>query len=79
MQYVLGSIVAMAMMALAIGAITGRVKVRSCCAPADPAQDLRMQMDVPDRDIEGPRTTPTIEATSTMPGADGPATSTRRD
>jgi len=43
MQYVIGSVLALATLALAVGAITGRVKVRSCCAPADPARDLRMR------------------------------------
>lgn len=43
MQYIIGSVLALATLALAVGAITGRVKVRSCCAPADPARDLRMR------------------------------------
>ena len=43
MQYVIGSIVAVGTLALAVGAITGRVKARSCCAPADPERDLRMR------------------------------------
>ena len=43
MQYVIGSIIALATLALAVGAITGRVRARSCCAPADPDPD-------PDRD-----------------------------
>jgi len=42
MQYVIGSIVVLATLALALGAITGRVKINSCCAPADPADDRRM-------------------------------------
>ena len=45
MQYVIVSMIAVATVALAIGAITGRVQARSCCAPADPARDRRMQMD----------------------------------
>lgn len=44
MQYVIGSAFAVATVALAIGAISGRVKTRSCCAPADPSRDRRMQI-----------------------------------
>lgn len=31
------------LLALVAGALTGRVRVRSCCAGADPAKDLRMR------------------------------------
>lgn len=41
-QIVLGLIVAAATIALAIGAITGRVKAQSCCSIGDPERDLRM-------------------------------------
>jgi hypothetical protein len=34
---------------LAVGALTGRVRARSCCAPADPAADLRMRTAESDR------------------------------
>jgi hypothetical protein len=47
MQYIIGSVLALATLALAVGAITGRVKVQSCCAPADPARDLRMRPEGP--------------------------------
>jgi hypothetical protein len=40
---VLGAMVALFTAAMAIGALTGRVKVRSCCAISDPRQDLRMR------------------------------------
>ena len=43
MQYVIGSILALATLVLAVGAITGKVKATSCCAPADPGRDRRMQ------------------------------------
>jgi hypothetical protein len=43
MQYVIGGIVSLVVIALAIGAVTGRVRARSCCAPADPALDARMR------------------------------------
>jgi hypothetical protein len=33
----------LALLFLVIGALTGRVKVSSCCASADPAKDLRMR------------------------------------
>ena len=59
MQYVLGSIVALATVALAVGAITGRVKIRSCCAPADPARDRRMRTESPGSVTGGEGTTPT--------------------
>jgi len=45
-QYVIGSVLALATVALVVGAITGRVKVQSCCAPADPACDRRMRAEV---------------------------------
>lgn len=37
----LGALVLLPMLALAIGAVTGRVRARSCCAVADPERDLR--------------------------------------
>ena len=47
MRFLLGGLVSVATLALAIGALTGRVKVRSCCAVADPARDLRMRGSTP--------------------------------
>lgn len=44
MQYAVGTVLALATLALAVGAITGKVKATSCCAPADPAHDRRMQI-----------------------------------
>ena len=43
MQYVVGSLVALATLGLAVGAISGSVRARSCCAPDDPSRDRRMQ------------------------------------
>jgi hypothetical protein len=43
MVIVLGVIVAMFTVLLAIGAVTGRVKVTSCCSIADPRRDARMR------------------------------------
>lgn len=49
MVYLLSAIVVAFPVLLAWGAITGRVKVRSCCA-ADPRRDLRMRDAFPDQD-----------------------------
>jgi len=38
----LAVVVMVAALALAVGAISGRVTARSCCAPGDPAHDRRM-------------------------------------
>jgi len=57
MQYVIGSIIALGTLVLAVGMITGRVKARSCCAPADPDRDLRMRPDgyeVPSKQVDVP-------------------------
>lgn len=42
MRWLIGIPFLLATVALAVGAITGRVRARSCCAPADPARDKRM-------------------------------------
>lgn len=44
MRWLIGLPILVATVALAVGAISGRVKVRSCCAPADPAHDLRIRV-----------------------------------
>ena len=41
-QFLLGGIIVVFMVMLAVGALTGRVKARSCCSIADPNQDRRM-------------------------------------
>jgi len=41
-QYVLGSLLIVFLLALLVGAVTGRVKTTSCC-PTDPRRDLRMR------------------------------------
>jgi len=38
-----GSLVAVLVVLLAVGALTGRVRSRSCCSVADPRDDLRMR------------------------------------
>jgi hypothetical protein len=42
-QYVIGSVLVLFVLALVAGALTGRVKANSCCAVADPRRDLRMR------------------------------------
>lgn len=42
MRYLLGGLVLLYVVFLIIGLITGRVKIKSCCAIADPERDLRM-------------------------------------
>ena len=53
MIYLLGGIVVAFALLMAWGAITGRVKVRSCCA-VDPRRDLRMRGAFPDQDTPCP-------------------------
>ena len=43
MHYVVGGIFGLFVIALAVGAVTGRVRASSCCAPGDPALDARMR------------------------------------
>lgn len=43
MVIALGVVVAAFIVTLVVGAVTGRVKVKSCCAVADPRRDLRMR------------------------------------
>lgn len=43
MQFVLAFVVLAFIVAITTLAVTGRLKVRSCCAVADPSRDLRMR------------------------------------
>lgn len=43
MAYVFGVPVLLFLVALVYGGITGRVRMSSCCAAADPSKDLRMR------------------------------------
>jgi hypothetical protein len=43
MALALGILLLAAVTLLAAGAVTGRVRVRSCCGIADPRRDLRMR------------------------------------
>ena len=43
LEYLIGGVVIAFLVFLVVGAITGRVKSRSCCSISDPRQDLRMR------------------------------------
>lgn len=43
MEIVIATLMAVPLVALVIGALTGRVRLTSCCATSDPARDLRMR------------------------------------
>jgi len=43
MRYFLGGLVIAFMIAMLLGALTGRVRAKSCCRIADPSQDSRMR------------------------------------
>lgn len=56
MVQVLGAIVVAFLVFLVVGGITGRVKIKSCCAVADPRRDARMRAafaDDPDVTVRG--------------------------
>ncbi|MDA8044670.1 MAG: hypothetical protein M0Z30_05445 [Actinomycetota bacterium] len=57
MPYVLGSLVAVFVVVMAVAALTGRFRPRTCC-PADPTRDLRMRAALGDR----PPTSPSARA-----------------
>jgi hypothetical protein len=42
MNIFLGGLFSLFALLLLIGAVTGRVKVSTCCSSVDPSQDLRM-------------------------------------
>jgi len=48
--FVLGGVAAVFVVSLLFGAITGRIRMRGCCAVADPAKDLRMRAAFEDED-----------------------------
>lgn len=50
MIYVLAALPLLFLALLVWGAVTGRVKVSSCCAAADPSKDLRMRAAFEDPD-----------------------------
>ena len=53
----LAVVVALFLVLLLAGAVTGRVKVRSCCAVADPRADARMRAAFEDPDLSAPAAT----------------------
>lgn len=52
MVQVLGVVVAAFSVLLVVGAITGRVKITSCCAVAAPQRDTRMKAAFAENDAE---------------------------
>ena len=50
-RYLVATPVVIFMVLLAVGALTGRVRARTCCSPADPAADLRMRPLEPDGNL----------------------------
>ena len=68
MVYVLGGVVAVFLALVVIGAVTGRVEVRSCCTVADPRRDARMRAAFED-DV------PPVESISPAPQAAAPGMS----
>jgi len=43
MQYVIGGLLTLFLLGLIMAVATGRLRLRSCCSTADPANDLRMR------------------------------------
>ena len=43
MPYVLAALVVLALLALGVAGLTGRLRAASCCALADPRRDARMR------------------------------------
>ncbi len=43
MRYVVAALVILPLAALVWASVTRRVRLQSCCSPADPAKDLRMR------------------------------------
>lgn len=43
MPYILAALMAVALSLLILGAVTGQVKMSTCCSVADPSKDLRMR------------------------------------
>ena len=50
MTYVLAALVLLPLLALVVAALTGRVRVQSCCAISDASRDLRMRAAFEDSD-----------------------------
>jgi len=43
MEIVIATLIAVPLVGLVIGALSGRVRLTSCCATSDPSRDLRMR------------------------------------
>ena len=43
MEIVIAILIAVSLVALLVGALSGRVRLTSCCATSDPSWDLRMR------------------------------------
>ena len=43
MGIVVATLIAVPLVALVVGALSGRVRLTSCCVTSDPARDLRMR------------------------------------
>ena len=43
MPYVLAALAVLALVALGVAGLTGRLRAASCCVPADPRRDARMR------------------------------------
>ena len=43
MEIVVATLIALPLLALVVGALSGRVRLTSCCATSDPSRDLRMR------------------------------------
>jgi hypothetical protein len=56
MEYVVGIPVLVFLLVVGYGGITGRVRLTSCCAVADPRRDLRMRGAFEDDDASEPPT-----------------------
>lgn len=59
MTYVIGGFAGLDLLVPLVGGLTGRVKLSSCCALADPAKNLRMRAayeDAPAQEMPVPAT-----------------------
>ena len=58
MEWIVGILVALFLLALIYGGVTGRIRSSSgCCAPVDPAQDRRMAAAYDDDRVDPDRAT----------------------
>jgi len=53
MRYLIAAPIVLGMLALAVGALSGKVRARSCCSIADPRLDPRMRGAEPDQPASG--------------------------